>query len=118
MIVGDRVSITDPQNTHEGTVTTVKDDGMLTVKWDSGMTERVHESELTLLGYQLGAPLSGGPPANRLAMEQAKIQQGLAEAVRGETVPMPNLDDDDGYDQDDPKHPSFRERLAAWWDAR
>lgn len=87
MRVGDRVSITDPQQTHEGTVTTVLDNGMLTVKWDSGMNERVHESEITLLGRTL-APREGD------------------EAY------------DDAYESDDPKHPSFRERLAALWDSR
>ena len=31
-----------------------------------------------------------------------------------------NPDDltDEGYEQDDPKHPSWRERLAAIWDSR
>jgi hypothetical protein len=43
---GDRVSLTDARMTHTGTVTTRREDGLCTVKWDSGMTERIHESEL------------------------------------------------------------------------
>lgn len=43
---GDRVSLTDARMTHTGTVTTRREDGMCTVKWDSGMTERIHENEL------------------------------------------------------------------------
>ena len=47
MNVRDRVSLTDAQATHYGVVTTRRDDGACTVKWDSGMTEFIHESELT-----------------------------------------------------------------------
>lgn len=76
MNVGDRVSLTeDVSTTHTGTVTTRDESGMLTVKWDSGITERLHEEEV-------------------------------------------EPEDADAYEADDPKHPTFRERLSEWWDAR
>jgi hypothetical protein len=74
MHVGDHVYLDDASGRNNGKVTTRSEDGICAVKWDSGITERVHESEL------------------RLA--------------------------DESYAQDDPKHPSFRERLAALWDSR
>ena len=44
-------------------------------------------------------------------------EKGLEEAIAGDTVPMPDLSDE-GYEPDDPKHSSWRERLAAIWDSR
>lgn len=77
MNVGDRVSITDAQRTHDGTVVTVKEHGMVTVKWDSGMTELVHTSELAVA----------------------------------------SPDDEEAYAADNPKHPTFRERVSSFWDS-
>lgn len=95
MKVGERVSITDPQRTHEGTVTAVKTDGMVTVKWDSGMTELVHRSELA----KLGAPV---PVESILDDEDFAV--------------LRDKDDEGGYEEE--KRPSFRERLASLWDSR
>lgn len=74
MNTGDHVYLDDPQGRVYGKVTALADDGICVVKWDSGTTERVHESELVAL-----------------------------------TTP---------YADDDPKHPTFRERLSALWDMR
>lgn len=50
MKVRDRVWLKDPLGEHFGTVTTVNEhSGMCTVKWDSGMTERIHKTELTVV---------------------------------------------------------------------
>lgn len=44
---GDRVALTDANGTHAGTVMVRNDTGMCSVKWDSGVTERIHELALT-----------------------------------------------------------------------
>lgn len=68
--------------TFEGIVLSSTDDGVCTVRWDSGVVERVHESELELAG----AP--------------------------------PEVDEEEGYSQDDPKHPGYHDHLAGHWDTR
>lgn len=73
MQAGDSVYLDDAKGRSYGKVTTRAEDGMCAVKWDSGITERVHESKLK---------------------------------------PSPNP-----YEQDSPKHPSFRERLTELWDS-
>lgn len=60
--VGDRVILSTPEQTFTGTVTVRRDDGVLSVKWDAGLTERIHESELRLL--------SKGAPAEEFAGRQ------------------------------------------------
>ncbi len=113
MNVGDRVSITDPQRTHEGSVTTVKEDGTLIVKWDSGMTERLHESEVT----PLGAPVKS---VEALPEWEGGVTEAPPVAKPGAPL-SDDLNDEpsdgEGYDLDDPKHPTFRERMVAFWDA-
>lgn len=54
MNVRDRVSVTDTHAIHYGVVTTKRENGLCSVKWDSGITELIHESELTVV--QGGAP--------------------------------------------------------------
>lgn len=74
MNVHDRVCVTDAEGTHSGTVMMRYSDGMCFVKWDTGVTERIHEDELDA--------------------------------------------EDGGRPLDDPKHPTYRERLAELWDSR
>lgn len=50
----DRVSLKDAQGTHYGVITVMRVDGLCSVKWDSGITELVPESELTFV--EGGAP--------------------------------------------------------------
>ena len=45
---GDRVRHTDAQGTHRGQVTRVVENGMVYVKWNSGVTEKIHETELSV----------------------------------------------------------------------
>lgn len=55
MNVRDRVILATPEQTFTGTVTMRRDDGLLSVKWDAGLTERIHEDKVRLLSK--GAPL-------------------------------------------------------------
>jgi hypothetical protein len=104
--IGDVVTLTDPMGEHTGTVTKILDeDGMVAVTWNSGVTERVHESELSLAGRTL-APRPGDDVWDA---EEGRINPGL---LREEA------EADEAYEADDPKHPTFRERLSALWDAR
>lgn len=74
MNTDDHVYLDDASGRHFGKVTTRADNGMCSVKWDSGITEQIHEDEL----HEYTNP----------------------------------------YEQDDPKDPSWRERLATLWDSR
>jgi hypothetical protein len=48
--VGDRVYLIDASGRHDGTVTSLSyRRGLVMVKWDTGMTERVPRDELTLI---------------------------------------------------------------------
>lgn len=87
MKVGDHVYLDDSKGRNYGKITTRDEKGICHVKWDSGITERIHESELYLA-------------ASGLTPKQEEI-------VR-------NMDED--HSQDDPKHPTWRERLASLWD--
>lgn len=91
MNVGDVVTLTDATGENTGKVTQLlQEPGMVRVTWDSGVSERVHESELK--------------------------KKTEAPSLVGRTLaPRPG---DDAYEDDDPKHPTFRERLAALWDNR
>ena len=131
---GVRVTLTDNRGLNHGTVMKRYEDGLCTVKWDNGVAERCHESELkletphpsqvTVTGDQMVTGLQDEIGADELDWENATVQKGLEEAVRGETVPMPDLGDDDsahdlsGYPGADPKSPGWRERLASLWDSR
>jgi hypothetical protein len=43
---GDRVSLEDVRGTHHGTVQEILVNGLVTVRWDSGMIERCQPEEL------------------------------------------------------------------------
>jgi len=50
--VGTRVRLTDARGTHEGVVTSRRRNGMCVVEWDSGVSELIHQSELTEIADQ------------------------------------------------------------------
>lgn len=78
MEVNDHVSLTDPAQTHHGKVTAVAEDGMCHVKWDSGMTERVHESELTRIYVTEGGKVLTDADVEELSRE---AEQGYESEV-------------------------------------
>lgn len=62
----DRVILKDTIGTNHGTITVRSDNGMCAVKWDTGITEHIHENELT--------PENGAPEAKLTLWERV---QGL-----------------------------------------
>jgi hypothetical protein len=163
--VGDVVTLTDARGENTGKVVKLTPvAGMVTVLWDSGVQEQVHESELKRIG------IAADPPAKKtetlrdevwdadegridpalLAEEAADdpapvkktetlksvepewegdVMEAPAVPKSGRPVSVESLltdedhavmadEDNSGYHVDDPKHPTFRERLSALWDSR
>ena len=103
MEVDDVVTLTDATGEHTGKVTKILDeDGMVAVTWNTGVTERIHESEL-VGASSMDSTGPGLPP-----WEPKMFQDELARANP----------DEEAYEPDNPKHPTFRERLSALWDSR
>lgn len=92
MKVGDRVEINDTFGRHLGTVLMTSPPGMCLVGWDSGVTERIHRTELAYARDGVGCE-----------------DEGLAQEALREMG---------AYEIADPKHPRHHDLMADLADLR
>lgn len=114
MKVGDLVSLTDNRGEHTGTVTQITesgfDKGLVSVRWESGVTERCDPKELKVIGVKA----EGAPSTKKV--EDAPLVTKSGKVLTDDDIEALADEAEAGYDLGDPKHPSFRERIVAFWD--
>lgn len=89
--------------------------------------ERQAVSESSPKGGQMSTEDTGGTPDDPVADHEAirvgpgsdwKPDEKTPLTPKQEEIARTIDEDHSGYDEDDPKHPTWRERLAAIWDSR
>lgn len=118
MNVRDRVSLKDAQGTHYGVITVMRVDGLCSVKWDSGITELVPESELVFVespaenAYTRGEAM-GVPPAEAKDTGGAPYVTESGKVLADAEIEELSREAEQGYDVSRGA-PSVRDRIASW----